>query len=354
MGYIGPSVVKQLRQSFPQAHLVGLDMGYFAGCLTHAPVFPECRVETQHFSDIRQVAMDIFSGVDVVVHLAAISNDPMGHAYEEMTWDVNYRASIQVAELAKKAGVKGFVFSSSCSVYGSAGEEARIENSPVDPITAYAKSKVMMERGLEKLASPEFVVTCLRFATACGMSERLRLDLVLNDFVANAVASRQINILSDGTPWRPLINVKDMARAIDWGVHRAVAGDPRNYLVVNVGSEAWNYRIKDLADAVAKVIPGVTVTVKKDAPPDKRSYRVNFEMFQSLAPSYQPQCDVWTTIAELKEGLEAMKFQDLDFRQSPSFVRLKRLEELRAKGCINDRLEWMEGHETPSLAGVSR
>jgi nucleoside-diphosphate-sugar epimerase len=193
---------------------------------------------------------------------------------------------------------------------------------------------------LEKIAGQQFVVTSLRFATACGMSERLRLDLVLNDFVACAVASKKITILSDGTPWRPLINIKDMARAIDWAIKRELIGGGE-FLAVNTGSDEWNYQVKDLAEAVAKVIPGIDISINKNAQPDKRSYRVSFELFKKLAPDFQPEVDLITTIRELKSGLEAMKFKDEDFRNS-QYMRLKVLTYLRNKGLLTEKLEWAD------------
>jgi nucleoside-diphosphate-sugar epimerase len=170
------------------------------------------------------------------------------------------------------------------------------------------------------------------------MSERLRLDLVLNDFVACAVASKKITILSDGTPWRPLINIKDMARAIDWAIKRELIGGGE-FLAVNTGSDEWNYQVKDLAEAVAKVIPGIDISINKNAQPDKRSYRVSFELFKKLAPDFQPEVDLITTIRELKSGLEAMKFKDEDFRNS-QYMRLKVLTYLRNKGLLTEKLEW--------------
>ena len=252
-----------------------------------------------------------------MVYLAALSNDPLGHAFEEATLDVNYRSCIRAAKMAKEAGVKSFVFASSCSVYGYAEDGARIEASPVNPLTAYAKSKVWTERDLAPLADGRFKVSCLRFATACGMSDRLRLDLVLNDFVAGAVASKKISILSDGSPWRPLIHVKDMARAIDWAIRREpTAGGP--FLIVNVGDDSWNYQVKDLAEAVAQVIPGVEVSINENAQPDKRSYRVSFEKFKELAPGYTPAVDLITAITELRDGLSAIDFNDREFSRTPS------------------------------------
>ena len=289
MGYVGPSVVNQLRTSCPEATLVGFDIGYFGNCITSVDVLPECRVDVQCFGDMRQFPEDILTGVDAIVHLAGISNDPIGNRFEEVTFDINYRASIDLGRRRpKRPGVKSFVFASSCSMYGAAEDSARTEKSPLNPLTAYAKSKVFTERELEPLAGSGFKVTCLRFSTACGWSDRLRLDLVLNDFVAGAVASNKITILSDGTPWRPLINVKDMARAIDWAVSRD-GSNGGDFLAINVGSDEWNYQVRDLAEAVAKVVPGVEVSINKDAQPDKRSYRVNFGLFRSLVPRHQPK-----------------------------------------------------------------
>jgi len=338
MGYIGPCVIERLRTSYPDVTLVGLDTGYFANCLTNARILPECRVEMQYFYDVRRFPENLLADVDAIVHLAAISNDPMGNTFEEVTYDINYLASIELAKQAKKKGVKRFVYASSCSMYGCAEGGPRTETDSLNPLTAYAKSKVSTENGLEKLADRDFVVTSLRFSTACGMSERLRLDLVLNDFVACAISSGKITILSDGTPWRPLINIKDMARAIDWAIRReSVNGG--EFLAVNVGSNEWNYQVRDLAEAVAKIIPGVEISINKDAQPDKRSYQVSFDLFRKLAPDHQPQIDLKTTIEELKAGLEAMKFRDQDFRNS-RLMRLKVLKELQSNGLLNDMLKW--------------
>jgi nucleoside-diphosphate-sugar epimerase len=338
MGYIGPCVVERLRYSYPDATLVGLDMGYFANCLTNSEILPECRVDQQYFADVRKIPPELLDGVTAVVHLAGISNDPMGNTFEDVTFDINYRASIEFAKKARDKGVSSFVFASSCSMYGSADDSPRDEQSPLNPLTAYAKSKVSTERDLKDLADEKFKVTSLRFSTACGMSERLRLDLVLNDFVAGAVSSKKITILSDGTPWRPLINIKDMARAIDWAIARDAVNGGR-FVAVNVGSDEWNYQVKDLAYAVAEVIPDVEISINKDAQPDKRSYRVNFDLFRRLAPEYQPQVDLISAIGELKAGLEAMKFGDQDFRNS-KFMRLKVLTHLRERGFLNEDLRW--------------
>ena len=341
MGYIGPSVLSRMRQTRPQSTLIGFDKGYFAHCLTNANLLPECKTDVQYFGDVRHPVQDALKGVDTVMHLAAISNDPMGKTYEDVTFDVNFRASVDLAKQAKLAGAKAFIFASSCSMYGLADDTPRKETSPLNPLTAYAKSKVRTEVELEKLADKDFTVTCLRFATACGMSERLRLDLVLNDFVACAVTSGNITILSDGTPWRPLIHIKDMARAFDWAAGRDKSlGD---FLAVNVGSNVWNYQVKRLAEAVAEIIPNVNISINKDAPPDSRSYRVDFALYERLAPKHQPEVGLLDAVRELKEGLQAMDFSDPNFRGS-KYMRLEVLKGLREKGLLDGNLEWIRPH----------
>jgi nucleoside-diphosphate-sugar epimerase len=341
MGFVGPVLVRRLRASYPEAELIGFDMGYFGNCLSTNGILPECRVDVQHFGDVRRFPTQLLSGVDAVVYLAALSNDPLGNAFERATFDINHRAGVSMAQAAKAAGASAFVYASSCSVYGYAEDGARTEESPVNPLTAYAKSKVWTERDVAPLADGKFKVTCLRFATACGMSDRLRLDLVLNDFVAGAVASKKITILSDGTPWRPLIHVKDMARAIDWAIRREPTGGGF-FLIANVGDDYWNYQVKDLAEAVAQVIPGVEVSINKNAQPDKRSYRVSFEKFKELAPGYTPEVDLIAAITELRDGLDAIGFNDQNFRDS-KFIRLNILTHLKKQGLLTDNLEWKKG-----------
>jgi nucleoside-diphosphate-sugar epimerase len=338
-GYIGPSVLFRLRKFYPQATLIGLDKGYFAHCLTNSDILPECRADVQYFADVRRLRPEMLHGVDAIVHLAAISNDPMGKTFEEVTYDINFRASVELARQAKAAGVRSFVFASSCSVYGLADDTPRTETSPLNPLTAYAKSKIRTETELETLADKNFIVTCLRFATACGMSDRLRLDLVVNDFVACAVSSKNITILSDGTPWRPLIHIRDMAAAFEWAIGRDVSAGA--FLAVNAGSDEWNYQVKELADAVAKIVPGVSVSINTTAPQDSRSYRVDFALYRKLAAKHQPQVDLLSTIRELKTGLESMGFSDPNFRNS-RYMRLEVLKGLRQKGLLDDKLEWMQ------------
>ena len=339
LGYIGSSVTRQFRASFPDAELIGFDIGYFAHSLSNASCLPEVKLNQQVFGDIRNFPEGLLEGVDAVVDLAAISNDPMGEEFEKVTMEVNYRMAVRLAEMCKRNGVKHFVFASSCSVYGAGGDAPKKEADELNPLTAYARSKIAAEKELEPLADENFTVTCHRFATACGFTDRIRLDLVLNDFTAGAIVNRNIEILSDGTPWRPMINTKDMARAFEWSITRNQEQGGA-FLAVNTGSNEWNYQIKPLAKAVAHEISGVEVSVNEDAAPDKRSYCVNFDLFKSLAPDHQPIWNLGNTIRDLKQNLEEMGFNDPRFRES-QFIRLKLLARLRALGKLNENLEWI-------------
>lgn len=351
MGYIGPILAAHLRRAFPGAYLIGVDSGWFAHCLTTTGTLPELSLDEQRFADVRTLQAKDFDSVDAVVQLAAVSNDPMGKRFEAVTDAINHRAAVSVAEQAAKAGVRNYIFASSCSIYGySPDPRARTETDPVNPLTAYARSKIATEQSLEAASSsgalPDMVVTCLRFATACGMSPRLRLDLVLNDFVAGALSSREISVLSDGTPWRPLIHVKDMARAIEWAIRRK--SEPSGpFLKLNVGSDAWNYQVADLAEAVGKAIPGTRVSINKDAPPDKRSYKVDFGLYRRLAPNHQPLENLETAVAGLRDGLGALGFADNNFRQS-QLMRLKVLERHLDQGTLNEDLTWAASPDAPA------
>jgi nucleoside-diphosphate-sugar epimerase len=338
LGYVGPVVVQHLRNRFPRAELIGFDAGFFAHCLTGTGQLPETALNAHHYGDIREFPPSLLRGVDAVVQLAAISNDPMGNRFETVTDEINRAASIRLAELARDAGVGAFVLASSCSVYGFAEGGARTELDAVNPLTAYARSKIATEAALRGANSGGMTVTCLRFATACGMSPRLRLDLVLNDFVAAAVGAGQIMVLSDGTPWRPLIDVADMARAIEWAIGRNPDRGGR-FLCVNTGGAACNYRVSELAEAVAKELPGVSVSINHAALPDKRSYQVDFSLFGQLAPDHQPVVSLQESIRRLKQGLADMAFAERDFRGS-RFIRLNVLDEhIRARRLTPD-LRW--------------
>ena len=338
LGYVGAWLSKYMRAQHPDAFIAGYDIGYFQHCYTTNAFAPERVLNAQYYGDVRNFEENLLKGFDAVIHLAAISNDPIGNKFEQVTLDVNYKSSIDIAQKAINQGVKHFVFASSCSVYGAAGEGAKTETSALNPLTAYAKSKVYTEEGLSKLDSGNTIITCLRFATACGISDRLRLDLVLNDFVASSITSKKITILSDGTPWRPLINVKDMARAINWGITRESSNGGK-FLICNTGSNSWNYTVKELAEHVQKHFSDITVSVNQDAPPDKRSYRVNFDLFTSLAKGFTPEYDIDKTIEELKSGLASIEFANSDFRNSP-LMRLNVLNKFLENDQLDLNLNW--------------
>ena len=341
MGYVGPVLARHLRREHPGYELHGFDTGYFGHCLVGAERLPEIDLDVQTVGDVRALDPSSLKGFDAVVQLAAISNDPMGTRFEAATFAINQDATARLARAAAEAGVRAFVFASSCSIYGIADGPPRRETDPTAPMTAYARSKVASEQTLAALDG-DMTRTALRFATACGFSPRLRLDLVLNDFVAAALAERRITVLSDGTPWRPLIDVADMARAIDWAIHRD-AGNGGRMLVVNAGDSSANRQVRDLAEAVAARLPGTDVSINTDAPVDSRSYRVDFGLFASLAPDHLPRMTLDASIAGLVDGLRGMGFDDGDFRTG-DLIRLKTLERHLAAGRLTSDLRW-EGRQ---------
>ncbi|KKC27764.1 NAD-dependent epimerase/dehydratase family protein [Sphingomonas sp. SRS2] len=347
MGYVGPAVVRHLRENHRGATIDGFDNGYFAHCLTGTTQLPERQLDRQIFGDVRELDEGALKGYDVIVHLAAVSNDPMGSRFAAVTRAINQDTSVRIGRMANAAGVRNFVFASSCSVYGVADGGPRREGDSLNPVTDYAASKIGTETELEGLDG-DMVVTCLRFATACGMSDRLRLDLVLNDFVACALASGEITVLSDGTPWRPLIDTQDMARAIDWAAMRPASNGGR-FLVVNAGIDSANYQVRDLANAVAAAVPGTTVNINTDAPADSRSYQVDFSKFASLAPNHLPRVSLAQSIDELVAGLRSMGFADADFRASP-LIRLRILQDHIASGRLSESLRWLRPADTAAIA----
>jgi len=353
MGYVGPELVKYLRMRYPTATIDGVDTGFFAHCLTGSGL-PERYLNRQIFADVRDLTPDMLAGYDAVILLAAISNDPMGERFKEATFAINQKAAVHTAQAASAAGVRNIVFASSCSVYGIADGGPRREHDALNPMTAYAASKVGTEQELEEMGGNS-TITCLRFATACGISDRLRLDLVLNDFVACALTAGKIKVLSDGTPWRPLIDVADMARAIEWAATRpAEAGG--QYLVVNAGTNRANYQVRDLAETVAAAVPDCTVSINDKAPVDSRSYRVDFSLFTELAPAHRPLMQLSDSIEQLVRGLTKYGQIVPDFHTS-SLIRLQVLKSLIADGMIDDDMRWLHRpHAEPTriLEGVGR
>jgi nucleoside-diphosphate-sugar epimerase len=336
-GYIGPIVSEHLKKI--GATIIGLDTGYFDNCSNSMSISPDHFVDKQINKDVRNLTKEDFIDIDHVVYLSAISNDPMGLEFEKITNEINNICAINCAKLAKDVGVKSFVFASSCSVYGAAGDgKIRDEDSPLNPVTAYANSKIEAEKNLRPLADDTFKITCLRFSTACGFSSRLRLDLVLNDFVFSAITTGEIKIMSDGTPWRPLIHVKDMARAIEWAVIRN--SDCGNFIALNVGDEKWNYQIKDLANVISKLIPGTQVSINKDAAPDKRSYKVSFKLLENLAPNHKPIITLEEAILELSNGIKECLESGNNLTKNKT-IRLVTLRELLSKKIVSSDLVWL-------------
>lgn len=338
LGYVGPAVVEALRKGGKFGEVVGFDAGFFELAASTAIPQKTYQVDVQHYGDVRDINATLLSGFDAVVYLAAVSNDPMGREFAAPTHEINNQAALSVAHLAKAAGVSSFVFASSCSVYGAGGALAKTEADGTEPLTDYARSKLDAEAALRDLANDHFVVTCLRFATACGPSPRLRLDLVLNDFIASAITRRAITILSDGSPLRPLIDVRDMGRAIDWAAQR-LSQNGGAYVVVNAGQNDWNFSVLELARKVADHFDGVSINVADSAGPDNRSYRVDFSRFRELAPGYYPTRSIDESISAISASLDLCEIPLDDFR-SGSLIRLNVLRRMIAVGTLDQNLRW--------------
>ncbi|MEZ5779736.1 MAG: SDR family oxidoreductase [Paracoccaceae bacterium] len=335
-GYIGPVAARHLKAALPECEVHGIDANWFTGA--EAAPFPDAAFASQRQADVRDLQPADLAGMDAVVALAAVSNDPLGKEFEGATADINSAAVVSAAKAALEAGVARFVFASSCSMYGAGSDALRTETDTLNPLTAYARSKVATEQGLRGLAGDRFTITSLRFATACGASPMLRLDLVLNDFVATALRTGRIEVLSDGSPWRPLIHVEDMARAIEWAATR----DGDALVEVNVGSARWTWQIGQLARDVAEVLGGVAVEINTDAAPDNRSYRVDFSRFARLAPDHQPQKDFVEAVRELAELVRAIDFGADAIRES-RFIRLNMLRGHVQAGRMDGDLRWRAG-----------
>ncbi|MGE0715148.1 MAG: SDR family oxidoreductase [Alphaproteobacteria bacterium] len=326
-GYVGAVLVPLLRA---HGHRVrGIDSGLFDGCAAAPVAAPDEAVRR----DVRDIGPDDLAGCDAVVHLAALSNDPMGAIDPALTHAINGRATVATARAARAAGAARFVMASTCSVYGAAGDDVVDEETPPAPLTAYAVSKIAAEAGIMALADGRFAPTALRFATAYGWSPMLRLDLVVNNLVAHAVQSGRVLLKSEGRQWRPLVHVADMARAILHVLERPadeVAG-----LVVNVGSDAATLRIVDLADAVAAAVPGARVERAADAAPDRRSYRVGFSRLARRLPGLSLGWSVAAGIADLHARMAPLAPIDVE---GPGLNRLPRLRAAMATGAISGDL----------------
>ena len=331
LGYLGTVATPVLAARGHE--VVGLDSGLFADCRVGPPPTPPAR---EHLVDLRDADGSACEGIDAVVHLAALSNDPLGSLDPALTYEINVDATLRFARLARDAGVKRFVFSSSCSIYGAAGgDELVTEDAPMRPVTPYAESKVRVEDGLHELADADFSPVSLRNATAYGWSPRLRLDVVVNDLVARALLTREVRVLSDGSPWRPVVHAEDIASVV-----AEVLAAPREVVhdaVFNVGFSSANYRVLELAEIVASVVEGSEVVVTGETGPDPRSYRVDFSRLARAFPALTP---TWDARSGSQDLLDRLREHGMTSADQPRLNRLAWLTARRDDGMLTQSLRW--------------
>jgi nucleoside-diphosphate-sugar epimerase len=333
-GYIGAVMAPRLlAEGF---EVVGLDSGYFDGCDfgDYAPAYPRLR------RDLRGIEARDLDGFDAVVHLAAISNDPLGDLNPQCTYDINHGASVRLAEAARSAGVGRYVYSSSCSVYGAADpSDVLDETASFNPLTPYGRSKVMVEDDVRKLAGASFSPVFMRNATAYGVSPRLRGDLVVNNLVGWAVTTGRVFIKSDGTPWRPLVHILDISDAFV-----AALRAPRERVhneAFNVGAEGENYRISDIATLVERAVPGSRVEYAADAGPDPRCYRVSFAKIAKALPEFRPRWNVERGVIELRDAFQSIGLTQADL-EGDRYLRIRKIRWLLDTGKLDSDLCWVK------------
>ncbi len=330
-GYIGSLLVPMLTAQGYQVRGIDNDL-YETSLFGQAPP----PVPSIH-KDIRDINLADVTGCDAVIHLAGLSNDPLGDLDPELTMEINYRATIRLAELVKEAGVRYFLFASSCSIYGASGSDLIDENSPINPITPYAHSKYHAEQELSAMADEHFSPIFFRCATAHGYSPRIRFDLVINNLVAWAYTTGKVLIKSDGTPWRPFVHIEDICRAF-LAVLEAPLASVHNQ-VFNVGNSAENYQISQVADFVSKIVPDCRVEYTPDGGPDKRCYKVSCDKIAAMVPSFAPVWTVDRSISDLLHFYTSLDLKPEEF-EGPRYNRIDHLRDLMANGQLDDALRW--------------
>jgi nucleoside-diphosphate-sugar epimerase len=335
-GFIGSVMAPHLSRAGYE--VVGLDTGYFRDCTLTEPD----RTLPTIAKDIRDLTVDDVRGFDAVVHLAALSNDPIGNLDAGWTADINDRGSVRLAELAREAGVRRFLFSSSCIMYGMSVAGVATEESPLDPQTEYARSKVRSERDISELANDTFSPTFLRNGTVYGLSPRMRFDTVFNSLIGAALTSGRVTVFSDGKPWRPVVHVQDVSRAFQ-AVLEAPLGDVHNQ-AFNTGSEELNHRIIDLAEIAVRTVPGATLEVLAQPDADQRTYRTDFGKFARTFPTFEFGWTPTTGAVEVYDAFRSIGLTADDFA-SPRFTRLKWLRQLIESGRLDGNLRWSEQAE---------